>query len=603
MKSRVTNNILVEAIQNIYTLLDSKQRKGSIFIFLLLFVNAGIDVIGLGAIYPLIDAALNPGLIQEKAYLKYLYELIGVNDSTTFVLVLSWIVLGVLIIKNAMIIGITYLQTNYSHKIALSLNKKMFLYYYKQGFLFLNDRHSAMYLHNIRTAPKIFAGEYFMRTLFTLTELVVILFIIISLIIYDPIVIILFVFIVLPIFLSFYFITKSKVKKIGAKKHQIEIQSSTLILESIKGYVEIKLANKENKCLNQFSLYQENLMKLLVKERIYTDIPRQLYDIVLVFGVISILMATSFFEDADNMMASTLSVFALAAYRLIPAIGKIVASLVYVKNATPQIKPILVLRDYKATKFKIVERLPFNKKLIFKNISFAYPSTKEKKLLKNINFQVKKGQTIGFVGESGSGKTTLIHLLLRLIKEDNGYITIDGQQLLPTLNAAFQKNIGYVQQDVFIKDGTLKENIAFGEEIMDINNLLLIKSLKEAMLTDFVANHPKGLDMQLGENGVRLSGGQKQRVGIARALYKQAEILVFDEATSALDMDTEATIIETINGLSKTDKTIFIIAHRITTLSSCDSIYELEKGTIKRAISYQELYQEKIELNKNRIAT
>lgn len=597
MKDKFKVNILIEALRNIYSLLDAKQRKKGIFVFFLLFINAGIDVIGLGIIYPLIDAALNPDLIQQKIYLKFLYDGFGVNDSMTFVLVLSFLVLGILIIKNIAVLGITYIQTNYSHQVALRLNKKMFQYYYEQGFLFLKNENSGIQLHNIKIAPYYFAGPYFMQTLLAITELVVILFIVISLLIYSPQVIILFLFIVLPFFLVFYYMTKSTVKRIGIKKHDLEMTSTALLLESMRAFIDFKLSNKENKILSQFLFYQKNIFRLAVKERIYNNVPRQFYDVVLVIGVITLLIANWLLANNNVVLTSTLSIFALSAYRLIPAIGKIFAAMLIIEEMNPQIIPLLIVSNYKPTKFTTIQPLPIHQSIAFKNISFFYPGAKEQPILKKISFCVNKGETVGLIGVSGSGKTTLIHLLIRLIKESYGYIEIDGKRLDAVSDAAFQKNIGYVQQDVFIKDGTIIENIAFGEGSASINQARLQKAIKGAMLTDFIASHSAGLNMMLGENGVKLSGGQKQRVGIARALYKQADILVFDEATSALDMETEAAIVKTINRLAKTDKTIFIVAHRITTLSSCDRIYELENGQVARIIKYKELFNEKIYLS------
>jgi ATP-binding cassette, subfamily B, bacterial PglK len=208
---------------------------------------------------------------------------------------------------------------------------------------------------------------------------------------------------------------------------------------------------------------------------------------------------------------------------------------------------------------------------------------------KDISFKIKVGETIGVIGSSGSGKTTFLNVFLRLLKESSGNIKVDGNIINETTNALFQKSIGYVQQAVYIKNGTLKENIAFGEMESEIDIQKLKRVLKDAMLEEFVINHPGGYDMLLGENGVMLSGGQRQRIGIARALYKDAEILLFDEATSALDPETEKAIVATIYNLTKLNKTIVIVAHRVTTLEMCDRIYDLKAGEIAGIYNYKEV--------------
>jgi ABC-type multidrug transport system fused ATPase/permease subunit len=229
----------------------------------------------------------------------------------------------------------------------------------------------------------------------------------------------------------------------------------------------------------------------------------------------------------------------------------------------------------------------------FENIGFSYPDNPAE-VLQDVSFHIQKGETIGFIGSSGSGKTTLLHIFLRFLPETRGCVTIDGVKLDASNNAQFQKAIGYVQQNVFIRNGTLRENIAFGLEDSEIDDIQLHKAIHDAMLAEFVAQHPDGLDMILGENGVKLSGGQRQRVGIARALYKDAQILLFDEATSALDHETEKAIVATINHLAKLDKTIVIVAHRITTLEMCDRIYELKNGMIAGTYDYNEILKKAI---------
>src|SRR5690606_31830775 len=232
--------------------------------------------------------------------------------------------------------------------------------------------------------------------------------------------------------------------------------------------------------------------------------------------------------------------------------------------------------------------IPFEKEITFENISFTFPKSKDP-VLKSISFTVKKGEKVGFVGSSGSGKTTLMNILLRFFDEDNGRILIDGQPLKEDNLEYWRSMIGYVKQDIFMIDSNIMENVAFGEDKVDKHQLDL--AVKQASLEDFVKTLPKGYDTEVGERGSRLSGGQRQRIGIARSLYRNAQILVFDEATSALDTQTEREVSEAIDSLSDTNKTIFIIAHRITTLKNCDRIYELKNGEISGVYTYNELVE------------
>jgi len=200
---------------------------------------------------------------------------------------------------------------------------------------------------------------------------------------------------------------------------------------------------------------------------------------------------------------------------------------------------------------------------------------------------VKKGEKIGFVGSSGSGKTTLMNLILRFYPENSGSVLVDGVKLTERHTDAWRRIIGYVKQDIFLIDGSIKDNITLSEENSDIPRLM--SAIHQASLDDLVASLPEGIDSPVGEKGGKLSGGQRQRLGIARSLYRNAEVLIFDEATSALDTATENEVTEAIDALSGSNKTIFIIAHRITTLKNCDRIYELSNGRIAGVYSYQEM--------------
>ena len=310
-----------------------------------------------------------------------------------------------------------------------------------------------------------------------------------------------------------------------------------------------------------------------------------LLSIVVIFVYVLFISA----KDASTAVV-LVGAFAAAAYRLMPSMNRIVGNLMYIKRSQSTVKNLNFYADaIPGRKPEIVEEdISFDTKIVFKNINYQFPDA-DKLVLNNINFEVQKGEKVGFVGSSGSGKTTLMNVLLRFIIEQSGAILVDGKPLTENNLRNWRKLIGYVKQDIFILDGTIKENIAFGETEVDERRLL--RAISQASLTDLVRSLPEGVNSIVGEKGSKLSGGQRQRIGIARALYREAQILVFDEATSALDNETEAEVTDAIDKLSDTNKTIFVIAHRITTLKNCNRIYELKNGTIDNVHTYAELLE------------
>jgi ABC-type bacteriocin/lantibiotic exporter with double-glycine peptidase domain len=290
-----------------------------------------------------------------------------------------------------------------------------------------------------------------------------------------------------------------------------------------------------------------------------------------------------------------LSMFLAASFRLIPSINKIMASIQSIKFTKPVVDGIIEEFKIIDSKKSIVKNetlkistLNFENNIEIKNLSFQYEST-SKFILKNINLNIKKGSAIGFIGSSGSGKSTLIDIILGILTPSEGNIFIDKIDVNENLRL-WQNLLGYVPQSIFLSDESIRNNIAFGIEEKLINEEQIQEAIQMADLQDFINSLPKGIETVVGERGVRLSGGQRQRIGIARALYYNPQIIIFDEATSALDASTEDNVMDSINKL-KNIKTMIIVAHRLSTLSKCDIIYELSDGTVIKSLTSGELFK------------
>jgi HlyD family secretion protein len=282
-------------------------------------------------------------------------------------------------------------------------------------------------------------------------------------------------------------------------------------------------------------------------------------------------------------------VFALAAYRLIPALQQSYSHISKIKYNNPILE--ILARDLNDTNVRniaknTVQTLP-NKDINIINLSYSYQNS-NKLILKKISLTIKKNTTVGIVGLTGSGKTTLINLIMGLITPTSGSISVGKTVLDDTNTTSWQKNIGYVPQDIFLMDDTIKNNIIFSNTLTDINIDEVFYAAKLAGISSFIESLPQSYDTKVGERGVRLSGGQVQRIGIARALYRKPSVIVFDEATNALDGITEKILIETIHKISH-QKTIIMIAHRLTTVKRCDSIHLIENGIISESGSYEQL--------------
>jgi ATP-binding cassette subfamily B protein len=281
---------------------------------------------------------------------------------------------------------------------------------------------------------------------------------------------------------------------------------------------------------------------------------------------------------------------ALAAQRMLPVLQNLYSNLVRIQSSQVSVQDALEFLEQPLPAhvgLPLAAPLPFRQAVELKDLGFRY-STGGPWVLRGLNLRIPRGSRVGFIGATGSGKSTLIDILMGLLTPVEGAVLIDGIPVFPDRTRSWQAHLAHVPQAIFLADVSIAENIAFGLRPEEIDRNRVRQAARQAQLADTIESWSAGYDTLVGERGVRLSGGQRQRVGIARALYKRADVIVFDEATSALDNRTESAVMEAIEGLHS-DLTIFLVAHRLTTLRGCDLIVELDQGSIRRVGSYQEV--------------
>ncbi len=292
-----------------------------------------------------------------------------------------------------------------------------------------------------------------------------------------------------------------------------------------------------------------------------------------------------------------LGTLALGAQRLLPALQQIYGAWASIAGSHASLADTIELLDQPLTAELLQPApasLPFHDVIRFNTIRFNAVRFRYTGcgpwVLDGLNLTIPRGARVGFVGSTGSGKSTTLDLLMGLLTPTEGELLVDGQPISGNRLRAWQRSIAHVPQSIYLADTTLAENIAFGVPPDTIDLDRVQQAARQAQIADFIESSPEGYQSYVGEHGIRLSGGQRQRIGIARALYKQASVLVFDEATSALDNATEQSVMDAIKGLSS-DLTILLIAHRLTTVRRCDTIVELEHGQVVAQGTYEQLLE------------
>ena len=366
--------------------------------------------------------------------------------------------------------------------------------------------------------------------------------------------------------------------------------------EAIDGLKEVRILGKEKFFYDTVVEKSQQYSQASVSTQLFTSAPRYLLELILILFIVLLVISTLLFDQNIQALLPTLTIFGVASIRLIPSANQIISNVTRLRFQKDALN--IFYKDYK-DKQSIVNLKPPSSKidtvdlhkfesLVLNKVSFTYPDAAIS-AISNINLKISSGESIGIIGTSGSGKSTLVDLLLGFLTPQEGSIFCNGQELENVINS-WRSQVAYLPQEIFLIDASLTDNIA-----LDINNdsqseERINNSLKQAQLSELIKQLPQGVKTVIGENGVRLSGGQRQRIALARAFYHDKNILVMDESTSALDNDTEREIVDEIK-LLKGNKTMIVIAHRITTLQHCDHIYQLEKGQVVWNGSYVELLE------------
>ena len=583
-------------IKKILYLFSPKEQKSFYLLLLLMFVMAFFDMLGIASILPFITILTNPNLIETNIALAYLYEksfILGVENKTDF-LFLSGVIVFILLIVSLFLKGIAnYAQIRFSMMREYSIGKKLIEGYLHQPYIWFLNKNTADIGKNILSE----VNQVIIQTIFPVITIIsqsaITLLILLMLIAVDPTISLIVGFTLGFSYLIIFTLIKNILTKIGLQRLDANKRRFNSITEAFGSFKETKLRALEENHVNQFSKNAVVYAKSQSLATIIAQLPRYFLEAIGFGGLIILILFLMAKNQNFLSVIPIITLYAFAGYRLMPALQQIYKSITQIRFSKPSLETLHDdLQKLKIVKIKdeINNPIILKKKITLNNINFHYPDTKELKL-KNINLEILVNTKIGIVGATGSGKTTLVDLILGLLDPISGTFLIDDKVIQPQDKKFWQKSIGYVPQEIYLKDTSIISNIAFGIEEKDIDMQSVEKVSKIANLHKFITNElPYGYNTIVGERGVRLSGGQRQRIGIARAIYQNPKLLVLDEATSALDNITEKSVVEAINNLDNNITTI-MVAHRLSSVKNCDNIFLLENGKLKAQGTYNELYQ------------
>ena len=574
----------MKAFFRVFTIFTPAQLRQCAFIVLAMVVGAMLEAVGIGAILPLISVMGQPDFLDRHKELQHGAALLGIEDHTSLIIVGALGLIVVYVVKNLYMAWQAKLQIDFSLKYQIYFSGQLMANYLSKPYFFHLSHNTATLLRNVNSGGQVVFSAILIPTFMLLTEFITAGTIWLMLVFLDA-----FTAIVVAGLMAalIYALLKSFRRKI-AEAGRIQNDYAAIYLkwlnQGLGAIKETKVMRRERFFLHEFLQSYELYGNANRRFLFLNQLPRMIIETLVVCALLVMIVVKLAMGTAPMDIVPLLGVLALAAFRLMPSANRIVNLANGIKFQMPLFDELY--REFLAIKSRAVHqrelqlaldsgKMGFRQELSVEHLEFSYPGTGQL-VLQDVSFRVPKGAFVGIVGPSGAGKTTFVDILLGLLKPASGSIKVDGVDIQQDIRA-WQANLAYVPQTIYLIDGTIRENIALGMRPEDIDDEKVERVLKMAELHDFVSVQPAGANTMVGERGVRLSGGQRQRIGIARALYQEPEVLILDEATSALDNETEESITHTILKL-KGQITILSIAHRVSTLAECDFKVKFAEG-------------------------
>ncbi|MBT3737482.1 MAG: ABC transporter ATP-binding protein [Candidatus Marinimicrobia bacterium] len=568
----------MEYLKEILYLLEEDKWKLPLMTFFFLIMSI-LEVLGISLIAPYAALIINPDILVEKYSFLEKFGLPIYSDS--ILLIMSLLLISLFIIKTIGLSLINWLIFSFCYDRQIKMRSKLMKSYQSMPYVEYTQRNSSEYIYNM-SAVGTFTQGVLISLLRIVTEVIVGLFIFIFLVFQDPVVLFVLIILLGGFIFLYDFIFRKRIKRYGNLVNVYTTEMLKKINESVHGLKEVRILGNEKYFYNQVMNNATGLSNTMRMKDFISSVPRYFLELIMILFIVVIVVLYSYQGKELELVVPILTMFSIAAIRLFPSVNQIVGGITHIRFGRPIVA--LLCKDLKAAdrynfdqKINIKDEVSAFESIELRDVSYAYPSRKLK-VIDGLSIKIKKGDSVGIIGPSGSGKTTLLDILLGLIEVDIGSVLFNGKDL-NKYDHEWKSHVAYIPQNIFIIDNTIARNIALGEPDDLIDHTRLDNSINQSKLAELINQMPEGVNTLLGEDGIQLSGGQRQRIALARAFYHNRDILVMDEATSALDNETELEIVNEIK-LLKGNKTLIVIAHRLSTVKHCDYIYRIDKGKI-----------------------
>lgn len=582
--------------RKLFSLLDSRERRHAGLALMIMVLVAVGDALGVASIMPFIALLSDPAVISSNQHLAAAYEGIGFQSERNFVFFVGLLVFIVLVSSLGLrALGI-WSQWHFSQMRSHAWSLRLMAGYLRQPYEWFLSRHSAELGGSALVQVERVVNMSLFPALRAVAQALVVALLLSLLIAVDPrlaaVVAAVFFGAYAPIFLFF----RGRLVRLGSDLRSTTQQRFRIVQEAFGGIKEIQAAGLAKGFVDRFDTTSFRLARHLVEVGLLTHLPNVAIQVVLFGGMLLILLYLMNDYGSFQKALPILALYALAAYRLTPALQGLYHEIAQVRTSEAALDALAEdldsvsdhRRPWPVNSGHVRKLLALGADLRLRAVSYSYPGA-QRAALNEVSMSFPTRSSVAIVGSTGSGKTTAVDVVLGLLRPSEGAVYVGDREITDVDILDLQQCIGYVPQQIFLVDDSIAANIAFGTEPEALDYRRVEDAARVASLHDFVVSDlPQGYKTFVGERGVRLSGGQRQRIGIARALYRNPDILVFDEATSALDNLTEHEVTSAIKRLASS-KTVIMVAHRLSTVRHCDRIYVMEGGTVSGSGTFEEL--------------
>jgi ABC-type bacteriocin/lantibiotic exporter with double-glycine peptidase domain len=590
----IDENTKLNLIRKVLILLSPRERRDACLLVALILVMAALDVIGVASVMPFMAVLANPDAVEANKYLSAAYARFGFANKEQFLFFLGLMVFVALVSSILFKALTTWALLRYTHMREYSLGIRLVAGYLRQPYEWFLSRHSADLSKSVLSEVQEVVVGALIPLLQLLAQGAVVIALLMLLILADPL-LALYIGVGLGVgYGGLYMLLRRRLARLGKEREEANRSRFEILSEAFGGIKELKLAGLEEVLIRRYKQPAKQCAKSITAAQLAKQLPRYALEIIAFGGMLLVVLYLMRTRGSFEGALPLIALYAFGSYRLMPALQQVYAHMATLRFAEPALNNLyadLVQIAPAQSGESILTPLSVEKSIALREVTYAYPNS-QVAAVHNLSLEIPARATVGLVGSTGSGKTTTVDIILGLLLPYSGRLEIDGVPIGPDNLRAWQRNLGYVPQHIYLAADTVAGNIAFGVPREEIDLSAVERAARIANLHDFVVNDmPQGYNTQVGERGVCLSGGQRQRVGIARALYHKPQVLVLDEATSALDNLTEQSVMEAVHNLSH-EVTIIIIAHRLSTVRECDCIYILEKGGLVGEGNYDELVRD-----------